>query len=179
MADDQEYRGAMGGMDDAGIAKFLAGAPLARFACLTPEGAPYVMPLWFQWDGEAMWFVGRQRSAWCEYIRNDPRVSIVIDSNTFVGEHQGAPIPKVALQGTAEIVEEPNVGGAWVKVAEDMSYRYLGPDGPTYLTSTLNQPRYLIKVTPKEVSTWHGVGWAKKYWVEDSGGPSYEEAHGL
>jgi hypothetical protein len=29
------------------------------------------------------------------------------------------------------------------------------------------------------MKTWKGVGWAKRYWVESSGGPSFEDAHGL
>ena len=58
-----------------------------------------------------------------------------------------------------------------------MSYRYLGPNGPTYLVSTLQQPRWLIKMVPSEIKTWKGVGWARRYWVAESGGPSYEEAH--
>ncbi len=178
MADDQEYRGAMGSMTAEHITEFLAGAPLARLACLKPDGSPYVMPVWCQWDGESIWLVGRQRSVWGEDIKNDPRISVVIDGNTFEGDSdEGSLIPKVYFEGVAEIVEEPNVGGAWVKVAEDMSYRYLGPDGPTYLTSTLNQPRWLIKMTPSATKTWHGVGWARRYWVEDTGGPSYDEAH--
>ncbi len=48
-------------------------------------------------------------------------------------------------------------------IAERMSVRYLGPNGPEYLTATLDQPRWLIKVTPERVVTWQGVDWAKKY----------------
>ena len=96
MADDQEYRGAMGGMTAEHMTEFLAGAPLARLACLKPDGSPYVMPVWYQWDGESIWLVGRQRSVWCEYIKNDPRISVVIDGNTFEGDSdEGSLIPKV------------------------------------------------------------------------------------
>ena len=86
-------------------------------------------------------------------------------------------IPKVYMEGTATVEEEPNVGGRWVQVAEQMSYRYLGPNGPTYLVSTIQQPRWLIKLVPTTIKTWKGVGWARRYWVQESGGPSYEEAH--
>ena len=84
---------------------------------------------------------------------------------------------KVTGDGIAELVERPNVGGQWIEVARRMAVRYLGPDGPTYLTPTLNQPRWLFRFRPTNVKTWQGVGWAKRYWVEDSGGPTYEEAH--
>ena len=81
--------------------------------------------------------------------------------------------------GRAELVEEPNIGGQWVEVANRMSVRYLGENGPQYLVPTLQQPRWLFRIVPENVKTWQGVGWARHYWVEDTGGPSYEEAHAL
>jgi hypothetical protein len=67
------------------------------------------------------------------------------------------------VKGEAEIIEEPNVGGKWVAIAEEMSLRYLGENGPSYLVPTLNEPRWLIFVRPIETKTWQGVDWAKKY----------------
>lgn len=174
-----DFRGDLGGLGRDEMEHFLEGNSLARLATVKPDGAPYVVPVWYQWDGEALWFVGRERSAWCEYIANDGRTAVVIDSEHSDPDESGerTEIPKVVMEGHSQIVEEPNVGGKWVEVAEKMSYRYLGPNGPTYLTSTLNQPRWLIKMTPTDIKTWKGVGWAKRYWVEGTGGPSYEEAH--
>ncbi len=176
----ESFRGKLGGMTRDEMDEFLAGNALARLAVVKPDGSPYVIPVWYQWDGEAMWFVGRQRSAWCTYIENDGRVAVVVDMEHSPPDEsgKGREIPKVIMEGIAEVVEHPNVGGKWVEIAEQMSYRYLGPNGPTYLTSTLNQPRWLIKMTPTNIKTWQGVGWARRYWVEETGGPSYEEAHG-
>jgi hypothetical protein len=95
---------------------------------------------------------------------------------SFVVE-QPKNLGKVLGQGKAELVERPNVGGAWVPIATRMSYRYLGENGPTYLESTMKQPRWLFKIKTTRLETWQGVGWARRYWVEDTGGPSYEEAH--
>lgn len=176
----EDFRGKLGGMTDEERDAFLAGAPLARLACLKPDGSPYVIPVWYQWDGESIWFVGRQRSAWCKYIQNDPRIAVVIDSEHSPPDESGesTEIPKVFMEGNAEIVEEPNIGGRWVQVAEEMSYRYLGPNGPEYLQGTIKQPRWLIRMTPSNIKTWQGVGWARKYWVEGTGGATFEEAHG-
>jgi len=180
----EEFRGKLGALDKQEMDLFLASNALARLACLKPDGSPYVIPVWYQWDGSSFWFVGRQRSAWCEYIKNDGRVSIVIDSDHSGSDLPGTAehgrkieIPKVFVEGTAEVVEEPNIGGRWVKVAETMSYRYLGPNGPTYLVSTLQQPRWLIELKPTRIKTWQGVGWSPKYWVEGTGGKTYEEVH--
>ncbi len=173
------FRGDLGGLTAEEMEQFMAGNAVARLATLKPDGSPYVMPVWYQWDGEALYFVGRQRALWCEYIKADGRVSVVIDApHSDPGESgQAMEIPKVYMEGTATVEEEPNVGGRWVQVAEQMSYRYLGPNGPTYLVSTIQQPRWLIKLVPTTIKTWKGVGWARRYWVQESGGPSYEEAH--
>lgn len=177
MADD--FRGKIGALSSDEVEAFLASPALARFACLKPDGAPYVIPLWYQWDGEALWFVGRQRARWCEFVANDPRVCVVIDAAHSPPDESGqtAEIPKVFVEGRAEIAEKPNIGGKWVGVAEEMSLRYLGPNGPTYLVPTLKQPRWLIKVIPEKVRTWQGVAWARRYWVEGTGSPSYEEVN--
>ena len=174
------YHDRPGGLDRNALEQFLAGAYLARVACLTLDGAPYVIPLWYEWDGEAMWFVGRQRAVWCEYMKNDPRVSLVVDARFSEPDESGMSMetPRVIMQGNAQIVEEPNVGGQWVEYAKAMSYRYLGPVGPEGLTGAINQPRWLIKVVPTEIVSWMGVGWARRYWVEGTGGATYAETHG-
>jgi hypothetical protein len=178
----QEYRGTMGGLEEEQLETFLQSDALARVACLKPDGSPYVVPMWFQWDGTSFWFVGRERSLWCQYMDQDPRVSMVIDKehgrpDSTTGEIQQ--IPKVMTSGTVDIVERPNIGGDWVDIAAKMAVRYLGENGPSYLESTLKQPRWLIRLTPTEFKTWKGVGWAKRYWVESTGGPTFEEAHGI
>ena len=175
----ESFRGKIGALSGEEVEAFLASPALARFACLKPDGAPYVIPLWYQWDGEALWFVGRQRARWCEFVANDPRVCVVIDAAHSPPDESGqtAEIPKVFVEGRAEIAEEPNIGGKWVEVAEEMSLRYLGPNGPTYLVPTLKQPRWLIKVIPEKVRTWQGVAWARRYWVDGTGSPSYEEVN--
>ncbi|MEY2957720.1 MAG: hypothetical protein RLZZ01_288 [Actinomycetota bacterium] len=178
----QEYRGELGGLDRAEFEAFMAGDALARVACLKPDGSPYVVPIWYQWDGESLWFVGRERSEWCRYMQNDPRVAVTIDKEhgrPDAASGEVAQIPKFLASGSVEIVEEPNVGGQWVAIAADMARRYLGENGPSYLESTLKQPRWLIRLRPTEMRTWKGVGWARRYWVDSEDGPSYDQAHGL
>jgi hypothetical protein len=167
----EEWRGKVGGMSADEMEAFLAQGIVMRLACLDPDGAPYVVPCWYEWDGSAFWVIPRQRSVWAEYLKNDPRCAFTIDVLETV--------EKVMGKGTAELVEEPNVGGKWVEIGNRMAVRYLGPNGPNYLVPTLQQPRWLFRITPSELKTWQGVGWARRYWVEDSGGPTYEQAHGM
>jgi len=166
---EETWRGKVRGMTDSEVAEFLSLGVNMYLACVTPEGYPYATVCWHEWRDGYFWVIPRQRSQWAEYLAKDPRVSFVIEQPKTLG--------KVVGRGTAEVIERPNVGGAWVPIATRMSYRYLGKNGPTYLESTMAQPRWLFRIRPEMIKTWQGVGWARHYWVEDSGGPSYEEAH--
>lgn len=158
MTNDQTWRGKIGKLDDADLDDLFSGGIVARIATLDADGWPYVVPAWFEWDvnERAFWFIARERSVWARHMVADSRVALSIDD-------EAAPYRKVQVQGTAEIVEEPNVGGAWVPIANRMATRYLGEHGPDYLEPTLDKPRWLIRVRPVKMQTWQGVEWAKKY----------------
>ncbi len=153
---DETWRGKVGKLDAAETAAFLAGGLVARLACLDLEGWPYIVPTWYQFADGGFWIIPRQRSAWAGYLERDGRVSLSI-------AEPGAPDTRVLVKGVAELVERPNVGGRWVGIANEMSYRYLGEHGPDYLVPTLNEPRWLFFVRPVTMTTWQGVDWAKKY----------------
>ena len=166
---ESAWRGKLGGMSEEEREGFLARGRPMRLACLKPDGSPYIAVCWHDWHDGYFWLVLRQRSRWAEFLKHDGRLSFVIDDEKTM--------EKVMGDGVAELVERPNVGGKWVEVATRMALRYLGEDGPKYLMPTLNQPRWLFRFRPSNVQTWQGVGWARRYWVEETGGPTYEEAH--
>ena len=107
MADDDSWRGKVGGMSDEEVDEFLKGPHLCRLACLDEEGWPYIVPLWYQYRDGGYYVVPRARSVWAKHIQRDPRVHICVD----IWET----MQKVMAKGRAEIVEEPNTGGKWVE----------------------------------------------------------------
>jgi PPOX class probable F420-dependent enzyme len=155
---DQSWRGKIGGMAVAEVDAFLAEGILARLAVIDEQGMPYIVPVWFEWEPEEgiIWVVARQKSQWASLLRDNPKVALSIDDDR-------RPYRKVTVQGHAELIEEPNVGGAWVPIAERMSVRYLGEHGPDYLTPTLDKPRWLFKIHPTTFLTWQGVDWHERY----------------
>ncbi|MFN8187658.1 MAG: pyridoxamine 5'-phosphate oxidase family protein [Gaiellales bacterium] len=167
----QEWRGKVGRMSPDQMETFLAGGHVMRLAYLDETGHPGVVPVWYEWSEGRFWVIPRARSAWAAHLERDGRVGFVVDVADT--------LEKVIGKGTAELIETPNTGGRWVEIATRMSVRYLGPNGPRYLEPTLGQPRWLFAITPAEIQTWQGVAWARRYWVEDTQGPSFEEAHGL
>ena len=152
---EENWRGQVGRLHETEVTEFLVEPHLARLACLDDEGWPYVIPCWQEWDGEAFWVVAREKSAWAHYLANDNRCAITVD------EAEG--LRKVVAQCTAHVIEEPNVGGEWVPIAERMSARYLGKNGPKYLEPTLDKPRWLLRLEPVGLQTWQGVDWAARY----------------
>ena len=169
MPDATGWRGKLGRMSDEEREAFLAKGKVMRIACLRADGSPYITVCWHHWQDGSFWLVPRQRAVWAECLRHDGRLSFVIDDDQT--------LEKVIGDGVAQLVEEPNVGGKWVEIANRMAVRYLGENGPSYLVPTLDQPRWLFRFTPMNVKTWQGVGWARRYWVDDIGGPTYDEAH--
>jgi hypothetical protein len=152
---DESWRGRVGRLSETEITAFLDEPQLARLACLDDEGWPYVVPCWQEWDGNSFWVIPREKSAWARYLVNDSRCAISVD--------ESGGLRKVVAQCTAHMVEEPNVGGQWVPIAERMSLRYLGENGPKYLEPTLDKPRWLFRLEPVNLQTWQGVDWAARY----------------
>jgi PPOX class probable F420-dependent enzyme len=155
---DQTWRGKIGGMAIAEVDGFLSEGVLARLAAIDSKGFPYIVPVWFEWEPDEgiFWVVARKKSQWATYLKDNPKVGLTIDDDE-------KPYRKVTVQGIAEVIEEPNVGGAWVKIAERMSIRYLGENGPDYLVPTLDKPRWLFKIKPTTFLTWQGVDWHERY----------------
>jgi Pyridoxamine 5'-phosphate oxidase len=151
----ESWRGKVGQLDREELDAFLAEGRIARLACIDEEGWPYVVPCWQEWDGEGFWVIPRKKSAWAGYLRQEPRCAITVDED--------GTLRKVIAQCTAKLVEEPNVGGRWVPIAERMSLRYLGENGPKYLEPTLDKPRWLFYLEPHRLWTWQGVDWARRY----------------
>lgn len=162
MANGRAARG--GPLGGERLERFLQGTCLARVAVVRPDGAPYVVPVWYHWDGEALWFVGRKRSAWCRFLQTEPRMAAVVDMEgpvTF-GEERFL-TPKVVVEGRADIVEQPGDGDRWVQIARSMAQRYRGEEGVRYVESTRGQQRWLIQLRPEVLRSWEGGGWARRY----------------
>ena len=154
----------LGPMSGAEMNAFLNGPWLARLACLTPDGAPYIVPLWYHWDGAAFWVVGRKRSEWAHYLTADHRVSLV-------GDEPEPPIREVICDGTAEVIEaavgpylENGEKSIWNEMGEKHTGpRYLGEKAAEYRGGVNVEPCWTFRITPKKITTWQGFGWHPRY----------------
>ena len=147
------------------INEVLSGPRIARVGTIGPEGEPHVTPMWFVWDGESMYVIGRKVSSWIEQMRKNPRVAVLIDDD-------GPPEFKISIQGFARITHVD-----WVETGKKMVVKYFGDKiGNQYLEATLDQPRFLVKIDPKEIITWEvppekaagKEGWHPRYYEPGS-----------
>jgi len=137
--------------------RFLATPVVARLATVKPDGSPYVVPVWQQWDGESMWIIPRARSSFVGHIGHEPRVCVSCADD-------GSGHRRVLIEGVAEIVEGPvGMVGRMLEIAKEMAVRYMGPEGPSYLGATADRPRYLVRVRPVRVTSWQGGEWHPRY----------------
>lgn len=128
------------------------GRHILKLATLTPDGWPYIVPVWYIYDGNDFTILARPKNRWVAYIESDSRVSLCIDTVE-------APYTRVLIKGKAEIVD-PQWIGPW----KDLAIRYLGSEaGQTYYEETKMIPRVNIRITPQEITTWGGGGWHPRY----------------
>jgi hypothetical protein len=99
---------------------FLGEMRVCRLGSINADGTPHVTPIWYAWDGQAMWFYSIIKSQrWTNVVR-DPRVSAVVDA----GEAE-----YFQLRGVEMIGEQPRVGTPYpeLEVPERLfGERYMG-----------------------------------------------------
>ena len=143
----------MPGLTQKQLNEFLtSGRRLLKLATLTEDGSPYVVPLWYDYDGEAFSVAGRRRARWVANIRRDGRVGGLVDT-------EEAAYVRVVFQGRAEILDD-----AWLHSSPTRAIRYLGEEaGLRYYESTHHEPRALVRIVPESVQSWAGPGWHPRY----------------
>lgn len=103
------------GLEAAETAAFLAGPWIARLACLRPDGAPHVVPVWQEWDGQHFYVTAWQGSLWADYVLANPNVSLTIDE-------PWSPLRRVLARGQAISLQKTQVPD----LLRRLRRRYLG-----------------------------------------------------
>ena len=152
----------IGPLDEATLVRFLAEPWNARIATVDRRGWPYLTPVWYEFDAAARVFfvVGRERAAWIDHIRREPRVAL------HVADDGHAQHTRVLVQGVAQLVEGPVAPASSSRIGaltDRLSLRYLGPHGPTYAARTADRPRVLIAIRLHRWRSWTGQEWHARY----------------
>ncbi|KLJ04632.1 pyridoxamine 5'-phosphate oxidase family protein [Streptomyces albidoflavus] len=103
-----------------------------------PEHGPYQVPLWFRWDGRAVWCCTAAASPTVRNLRADPRARLALPDSFDVVQMEG----RAACFTAAEVPGEAADGFAarfgWDPRTEEAPYVYL-------------------RVVPDTVRAWRGV----------------------
>ena len=146
-----------GGLSPEALDALLREPIVARLATIDNDGYPYVVPVWTEWDGTAVWLVARARAAYAAHLTARAKValSIVRPDDEDV---------RVLILGRAEVVAGPGpLEGEIEAVARRMARRYEGADGDRYIDESLSWPRLLVRVAPDRIQSWGDPAWHPRY----------------
>ena len=147
-----------GGLSPEALDALLRETIVARLATIDDDGYPYVVPVWTEWDGSAMWLVARARSAYAGHLAARPKVALSIV------RPDDADDTRALILGRAEIVAGPGpLEGEMEALARRMARRYEGADGERYIDESLSWPRVLVRIVPDRIRSWGEAGWHPRY----------------
>ncbi|MCS6845041.1 MAG: helix-turn-helix domain-containing protein [Caldilineales bacterium] len=132
-------------LEPAAMAAFLAAPWLARLACVRPDGAPHVVPVWQEWDGQCFFVAAWQGSLWAQYVLANPNVSLTVDE-------PWPPLRRVFARGRALPLQPGDYPGGLNALLNRLRRRYLGPGG--VLPAGEWQA---FRVQTESLSAWQGL----------------------
>ena len=119
------------------------------------------LAVWYAWRDRKLYVVGRERAVWVQFLRSEPRVGVMIDEEAR--RHR-----RVQMTALAAVIEGPvlRAGGSplWQQLDEVLVSRYMSDAaGAAYRAQTADRLRYLVELTPVQITTWSGGDWHPRY----------------
>lgn len=143
-----QRRGRVIAMSAEELDGFLGEQRTCRLATTGPDG-PHVAPVWFVWDGQALWVYSLTRSQRWANLTRDPRAAVVVDDGHHYHELRGAeiegqatvvgPVPRAGHEDAPELAEPERL----------MAAKYFGAQGMTH-----DGRHAWLRITPRKLVTW-------------------------
>lgn len=149
----------MATLDKPRLDEFLQGSSIiAILATLDRRQHPYLIPVWYEWDGSAIWIISKPRAEYVKNLKRNAYAAVSIATSTL-------PYVRVLIQGRAQLIETDQ---DWLPMGFRMAERYLGKkEGRAYIDKTKDWKRLYIKLKPTRILSWDGGAsghaWGKKY----------------
>ncbi len=138
-------------LDDTELDDFLAGLWGAQLACVRSDGTPHVVPLWYEWDGEAIWLAASPGSSWRSHVADNPEVSVTLDE-------PWPPLRRVFLSGEASEVPDGEVPGGLAGLRRRLAIRYLGKGAELQSELSDVEGWSAVRIVPERVHGRQGLG---------------------
>jgi hypothetical protein len=134
-------------MGKAELDAFLTEQRTCRVATASQDG-PHLTPLWYVWDGTALWLYSVVSSQRWTDISRDRRVAVLVDVGDAYGELRGA-----ELRGAAEIVGEvPRTGTPDAGLAKPERLYARKYDGTDVMHHTGHHA--WLRLVPDKITSW-------------------------
>lgn len=141
-----QRRGRAIAMTDDERDDFLAEERTVRVATNGTHG-PHATPLWFHWDGSAMWLTSLVRAQRWADLEKDPRIGAVVDAGHDYDQLRG-----VEIRGRVEPVGEiPRTGEPnpeLERVEQAFADKYTGGH------VVIDGRHAWLRLTPEKISSW-------------------------
>jgi PPOX class probable F420-dependent enzyme len=129
----------------------LAQPVLARIATANPDTLqPHVVPVWFWWDGQAVWISAFDSTRKIRDLRRNPRISVLIEPP----DPATSAVQAVLFEGQAVLIKD-------ARIVREMSARiythYMGEEGvkaedpQSWIVDPENT---IIRLAPEKTYTW-------------------------
>jgi PPOX class probable F420-dependent enzyme len=153
----QQRRGRVIAMTGEELDEFLGEQRTCRFATTGPDG-PHVAPVWFVWDGQAIWVYSLTRSQRWANVSRDPRVAVVVDDGHHYHELHGVEIEgQAAVVGPVPRTGQENENAPELAEPERlMAAKYFGQESPTASGAEMTHDgrHAWLRVTPLKLVSW-------------------------
>ncbi len=138
-------------LTDAELKEFLSGLWGAQLACVRQDGTPHVVPLWYEWDGDAFWLAASPGASWQAYVAERARVSLTLDE-------PWPPLRRAFVDGVAEEVDEADVPGGLAGLRRRLAVRYLGKGADKQPGLSETEGWTAFRVFPERMHGHQGLG---------------------
>jgi hypothetical protein len=143
----EQRRGRRIAMSPQELDVFLGEERMCRMATNSPDG-PHNSPLWFVWDGSAMWLNSIVKSQRWTNIERSSRVSVIVDAGHDFGELRGAELLG-SLEQVGEVPRTEAPDPELTQPEQLWAAKYSGRD-----TFVPDGRHAWLRLTPDKVVSW-------------------------
>ena len=141
------------------IDAFLGQKLNARLTSIRPDGYPHATPLWYVWDGKALWFLlgaGVRRRQHIRNLQRNPKTSVIIDRDARLEEGGLLNAQGVTIRGKAELFTDEELQ---MDIGRRTMQRYFGYVDEALVLGSLEdgipgKNRVVVKVVPESIHGW-------------------------
>ena len=115
---------------------------LAVVGTLARDHCPHLVPVWYRWDGEAMFVWTLEERAWVRNLLRDPKVGVSVQEGDTAVMMKG--------RATAHTSDGPEVDEEIRRITR----RYVGDDEVEGYIEDWPRLRTIVRIEPRRVFVW-------------------------